>query len=66
MSGWPKKDGKILIFIRIGANWFCFLTNENAADYQLTTNEAVHFKARGLFPVSQFMAPVFPKCLFPQ
>jgi len=57
MSGWPKKDGNLILYIEL-VLMVLFLTM-NAADYQLQQMEAVHYTKAGVFPVSQFMAPVF-------
>ena len=57
MSGWPKKDGNLILYIEL-VLMVLFLTM-NASDYQLQQMEAAHYTKAGAFPVSQFIAPLF-------
>ena len=57
MSGWPKKDGNLILYIEL-VLMLIFLTM-NASDYQLQQMDAVHYTKAGAFPVSQFIAPLF-------
>jgi len=57
MKGWPKKDGNLILYIEL-VLMLLFLTM-NAADYQLQQMDAVHYTKAGLFPVSQFITPLF-------
>ena len=57
MSGWPKKDGNLILYIEL-VLMILFLTM-NASDYQLQQMDAAHYTKAGAFPVSQFIAPLF-------
>ncbi|QLG46671.1 (Fe-S)-binding protein [Costertonia aggregata] len=57
MKGWPKKDGNLILYIEL-VLMFLFLTM-NAADYQLQQLNVAHYTKAGMFPVSQFIAPLF-------
>lgn len=57
MTGWPKKDGNLILYIEL-VLMTLFLTM-NAADYQLQQLDAVHYTKAGLFPISQFITPFF-------
>ena len=57
MEGWPKKDGNLILYIEL-VLMLLFLTM-NAADYQLQQMDALHYTKAGLFPVSQFITPLF-------
>ena len=57
MKGWPKKDGNLILYIEL-VLMVLFLTM-NAADYQLQQMDAAHYTKAGLFPVSQFITPLF-------
>ncbi|SIS50795.1 4Fe-4S dicluster domain-containing protein [Zobellia uliginosa] len=57
MTGWPKQDGNLILYIEL-VLMVLFLTM-NGADYQLQQMGADHYLKAGMFPVSQFMAPLF-------
>ncbi|MUH36893.1 (Fe-S)-binding protein [Zobellia amurskyensis] len=57
MTGWPKQDGNLILYIEL-VLMVLFLTM-NGADYQLQQMGAAHYTEAGMFPVSQFMAPFF-------
>ncbi|MBT9189008.1 (Fe-S)-binding protein [Zobellia russellii] len=57
MTGWPKKDGNLILYIEF-VLMVLFLTM-NGADYQLQQMGAAHYTDAGMFPVSQFIAPLF-------
>lgn len=57
MKGWPKKDGNLILYIEL-VLMVLFLTM-NAADYQLQQLDAAQYTKAGLFPVSQFLLPLF-------
>ena len=57
MTGWPKKDGNLILYIEF-VLMVLFLTM-NGADYQLQQMGAAHYTEAGMFPVSQFIAPLF-------
>ncbi|MBU2975903.1 MULTISPECIES: (Fe-S)-binding protein [unclassified Zobellia] len=57
MTGWPKKDGNLILYIEL-VLMVLFLTM-NGADYQLQQMGAAHYTEAGMFPVSQFIAPLF-------
>ncbi|MBU2945636.1 (Fe-S)-binding protein [Zobellia uliginosa] len=57
MAGWPKKDGNLILYIEL-VLMTLFLTM-NGADYQLQQMGAAHYTEAGMFPVSQFIAPLF-------
>ena len=61
MTGWPKKDGNLILYIEL-VLMILFLTM-NATDYQLQLNGAQHYASQagimGSFPVSQFILPLF-------
>ncbi|WP_339839863.1 (Fe-S)-binding protein [uncultured Maribacter sp.] len=57
MTGWPKKDGNLILYIEL-VLMFLFLTM-NAADYQLQQMGAEHYVKAGSFPISSFIAPLF-------
>ena len=57
MSGWPKKDGNLILYIEL-VLMVLFLTM-NASDYQLQQMDVAHYTKAGAFPVSQFIAPLF-------
>ena len=57
MTGWPKNDGNLILYIEL-VLMFLFLTM-NAADYQLQQLGAEHYAKAGSFPISSFIAPLF-------
>ena len=57
MTGWPKNDGNLILYIEL-VLMFLFLTM-NAADYQLQQMGAEHYAKAGSFPISSFIAPLF-------
>ncbi|MCK0147074.1 (Fe-S)-binding protein [Arenibacter sp. F26102] len=57
MSGWPKKDGNLILYIEL-VLMVLFLTM-NASDYQLQQMDAAHYTKAGAFPISQFIVPLF-------
>ena len=57
MKGWPKMDADLILYIEL-ILMALFLTM-NAADYQLQFLDTPHYTKAGLFPVSQFIMPVF-------
>ena len=57
MSGWPKKDGNLILYIELVL--MILLLTMNASDYQLQQMDAAHYTKAGAFPVSQFIAPLF-------
>lgn len=57
MKGWPKKDGNLILYIEL-VLMVLFLTM-NAADYQLQLSNVEHYTKAGLFPISQFISPIF-------
>lgn len=57
MTGWPKKDGNMILYIEL-VLMLLFLTM-NATDFQLQQLNAPHYIQAGSFPVSQFIAPLF-------
>lgn len=57
MTGWPKKDGNMILYIEL-VLMLLFLTM-NAADFQLQQLDAAHYTKAGAFPVSQLIAPLF-------
>jgi heterodisulfide reductase subunit C len=57
MTGWPKNDGNLILYIEL-VLMFLFLTM-NAADYQLQQMGAEHYTKAGSFPISSFIAPLF-------
>jgi len=57
MSGWPKNDGNMILYIEL-VLMFLFLTM-NAADFQLQQLGAAHYVEAGSFPISQFLVPIF-------
>jgi heterodisulfide reductase subunit C len=57
MKGWPKNDGNIILYFEVVL--MCLFLTMNAADYQLQLQGAEHYIKAGMFPVSQFISPVF-------
>jgi heterodisulfide reductase subunit C len=57
MSGWPRNDGNLILYIEL-VLMFLFLSM-NAADFQLQQLNADHYVQAGSFPVSQFFVPIF-------
>lgn len=57
MTGWPKKDGNLILYIEF-VLMVLFLTM-NAADYQLQQMDVAHYTKAGAFPVSRFLSPLF-------
>ncbi len=57
MTGWPKTDGNLILYIEL-VLMFLFLTM-NAADYQLQSMGAEHYTQAGSFPISQYLATLF-------
>ncbi len=57
MTGWPKTDGNLILYIEL-VLMVLFLTM-NAADFQLQELGAEHYTKAGSFPVSQFLVPLF-------
>ena len=57
MKGWPKNDGNLILYIEL-VLMFLFLTM-NAADFQLQQLGVAHYTQAGLFPISQFLIPLF-------
>lgn len=57
MKGWPKTDGNLILYIEF-VLMLLFLTM-NAADVQLQALNAAHYTKAGVFPVSQFITPIF-------
>ncbi|MBT8282923.1 MAG: (Fe-S)-binding protein, partial [Muriicola sp.] len=57
MKGWPKKDANWILYIELILMGL-FLTM-NAADYQLQQMGVAHYEEAGMFPVSQFILPLF-------
>ena len=56
MTGWPKKDGNLILYIEF-VLMILFLTM-NGADYQLQQMGAAHYVEAGAFPVSSMLAPL--------
>lgn len=56
MTAWPRMDATIILITEI-VLMSCFLTM-NAADSVLQVREAGHYIKAGMFPVSQFIAPM--------
>ncbi|NNE76552.1 MAG: (Fe-S)-binding protein, partial [Pricia sp.] len=57
MKGWPKNDANLILYIEL-ILMVLFLTM-NASDYLLQQMDVANYTQAGLFPVSQFMAPLF-------
>ena len=62
MTGWPKQDGNMILYIEL-VLMLLFLTM-NGADYGLQLKQAHHYYnaslgIAGSFPVSQFITPLF-------
>jgi heterodisulfide reductase subunit C len=57
MTGWPKTDGNLILYIEL-VLMVLFLTM-NAADFQLQELGTEHYTKAGSFPVSQFLVPLF-------
>ena len=61
MKGWPKLDANLILYFEV-VLMLLFLTM-NAADLSLQTKGAEHYASAegivGVFPVSQFIAPLF-------
>jgi len=57
MEGWPKNDANWILYIELILMGL-FLTM-NSADYQLQQMGVAHYEAAGMFPVSQFITPLF-------
>jgi len=57
MTGWPKKDGNLILYIEL-VLMVLFLTM-NAADFKLQQLGAEHYVQAGSFPISQYIAGFF-------
>jgi len=57
MTGWPKKDGNLILYIEV-VLMVLFLTM-NAADFQLQQLGSEHYIKAGAFPVSGVIAALF-------
>ncbi|NND62958.1 MAG: (Fe-S)-binding protein [Flavobacteriaceae bacterium] len=57
MKGWPKNDGNIILYFEV-VLMLLFLTM-NAADHQLQIIGAAHYSEAGMFPVSNYLLPLF-------
>ena len=56
MSGWPKNDGNMILYIELVL--MCLFLTMNAADFQLQQLGAAHYVEAGTFPISQFLVPI--------
>lgn len=57
MTGWPKNDANIILYFEM-VLMILFITM-NAADLQLQRLGAPHYVEAGMFPVSQYVTPLF-------
>tara|TARA_R110002124_G_scaffold138576_6_gene302087 strand:+ start:16878 stop:18200 length:1323 start_codon:yes stop_codon:yes gene_type:complete len=57
MTGWPKNDANIILYFEM-VLMILFITM-NAADLQLQRLGAPHYVEAGMFPVSQYITPLF-------
>lgn len=57
MTGWPKNDANIILYFEM-VLMILFITM-NATDLQLQRLGAPHYVEAGMFPVSQFVTPLF-------
>ncbi|MCW5519352.1 (Fe-S)-binding protein [Aureitalea sp. L0-47] len=57
MKGWPKNDANYILYFEV-VLMMLFLTM-NATDHQLQILGAEHYSEAGMFPVSNFMLPLF-------
>jgi len=57
MKGWPKSDANWILYIELILMGL-FLTM-NAADNQLQQLGVAHYEVAGMFPVSQYITPIF-------
>ncbi len=57
MTAWPKNDANIILYFEM-VLMILFITM-NAADLQLQRLGAPHYIEAGMFPVSQFVTPLF-------
>jgi heterodisulfide reductase subunit C len=57
MKGWPKNDANYILYFEV-VLMLLFLTM-NAADHQLQNLGAAHYTEAGMFPVSNYMLPLF-------
>jgi heterodisulfide reductase subunit C len=57
MKGWPKNDANNILYFEV-VLMLLFLTM-NAADHQLQIMGADHYSEAGMFPVSNFLLPLF-------
>lgn len=57
MTGWPKKDANLILYIEL-VLMLLFLTM-NAADQHLQYLQVPHYTEAGAFPVSGFIVPLF-------
>lgn len=57
MVGWPKKDADYILYFEIVL--MTLFLSMNSTDLLLQQMEAPHYSQAGLFPVSQYMTPLF-------
>ena len=57
MKGWPKNDANIILYFEV-VLMLLFLTM-NASDQQLQQLGADHYVTAGMYPVSQYITPLF-------
>lgn len=57
MTGWPKNDGNMILYIELVL--MCLFLTMNATDFQLQQLGAAHYVQAGSFPISQFLIPLF-------
>jgi heterodisulfide reductase subunit C len=57
LKGWPKNDANNILYFEVIL--MCLFFTMNATDLQLQLNGAEHYTKAGVFPVSQFLLPLF-------
>ncbi|MDG1968996.1 MAG: 4Fe-4S dicluster domain-containing protein [Flavobacteriaceae bacterium] len=57
LKGWPKKDADYILYFEL--TLMTLFLSMNATDALLQQRNEPHYIQAGLFPVSQFLAPVF-------
>ncbi|MEE9361073.1 MAG: (Fe-S)-binding protein [Cellulophaga sp.] len=57
MKGWPKNDGNIILYFEMVLMTLFLVMN--AADIELQQLGAEHYIKAGVFPISQFISPLF-------
>ena len=60
MSGWPKRDGNLILYIEFVLMMLFLIMN--GADFQLQQMGAAHYTQAGSFPVSSLLGPLFEGC----